>query len=59
MGNEDRTVVAAEVAALLGPKILLERFSGSHALPLEHPAAVAVFLQLHSFGSGPLPDLAV
>ena len=59
VGNEDRTVVAAEVAALLGPKILLERFSGSHALPLEHPAAVAVFLQLHSFGSGPLPDLAV
>lgn len=41
VGTEDQTVVAADVAALLGPTVCLERFPGTHALPFEYPIPLA------------------
>ena len=40
-GEDDRTILADSIAALTGPRIQFERMPGTHALPYEHPRALA------------------
>ena len=41
IGEDDRTVPAAGLGALLGPNVAVLRMPGTHGLPLERPAEVA------------------
>ncbi len=41
LAEQDATVPAGELTALLGPDLDVVRLPGTHTLPLEHPAAVA------------------
>ena len=41
VGDNDRTVLADSIAALVGHGIRFERLPGTHALPFEHPGRLA------------------
>lgn len=54
IAEDDQTVPAKGLGALLGPRIEVVRIPGTHGLPLEHPAEVARAILLH--GNTPAPS---